>query len=251
MIKMLFTGRRLWATLLVILGALVMVRLGMWQLDRNAQRQAINERIDSRLAAPAAPLATAPSNPADLEYRRVAVRGVFDPSQEIVLRNRSLDGAPGVHVLTPLRLEGHDAAVLVDRGWLPMNLMKQEQRQAYPPPAGEVALEGVARLPQASGPQDPALRPGESRLDAWFHVDIPRIGQQAGYPLLPFYVELQPAPGDPQLPRPVAITDLGAGPHISYAVQWFAFAVILLVGYVAFTRQQLSRVTTKIPRHEA
>ena len=137
----------------------------------------------------------------------------------------------------------HTLAVLVDRGWIPMGESAAEQRRAYAPPAGEIVVEGIARRSQEStfGPQDPAPRLGESRLDAWFQVNIPRIAGQAGYPLLPIYVEQQPAPGDPPLPRRVAAADLGEGPHLSYAVQWFAFALILLVSYVAFTRQQLRR----------
>jgi surfeit locus 1 family protein len=242
MLKTLFTGRRLWMTILVIVGAIVMIRLGFWQLDRLAQRHAINERIDTRMAQAPLPLAGEPIDPAELEYRRVQVRGVYDPSQEIVLRNRSLDGAPGMHVLTPLRLSD-GAAVLIDRGWLPMDEAKPEARRAYAPPAGEVVVEGIARLSQESpyGPQDPPLRPGEARLDAWFQVNIPRIQQQAGYSLLPIYLEQQPAPGDPPLPRRVATTDLGEGPHLSYAVQWFAFSAILVIGYLAFTYQQVKR----------
>lgn len=240
LLKILFTGRRLWATLLVIAGAIVLARLGLWQLDRLAQRRALNATIDARMAQPPAPLDGGAIDPDALEYRRLTARGVYDPGQEIVLRNRSLDGAPGVHVLTPLRLSGGDA-VLVDRGWIPMSQAGAEQRRAYAPPTGEIVVEGIARRSQEStfGPQDPAPRPGEERLDAWFQVNIPRIARQAGYPLLPIYVEQQPAPGDPPLPRRVAAADLGEGPHLSYAVQWFAFALILLVGYAAFTRQQL------------
>ena len=242
MLKTLFTGRRLWMTLLVLAGAIVLARLGFWQLDRLAQRRAINATIDGRMAEPPAALDGSAVDPAALEYRRVTARGVYDPGQEVVLRNRSLDGAPGVHVLTPLRLSG-GGAVLVDRGWIPMGEAGAEQRRAYAPPPGEVVVEGIARRSQESGfgPQDPAPNPGQPRLDAWFQVNIPRIAQQAGYPLLPIYVELQPAPGDPQLPRRVAATDLGEGPHLSYAVQWFAFAIILLAGYVAFAHQQLKR----------
>lgn len=241
MFKALFSGRRLLMTMLVIAGAIVMVRLGFWQLDRQSQRNAINEKIDTRMAQPAVSLADAQFSPDELEYRRVEARGVYDPGGEIVLRNRALGGAPGVHILTPLRLSGGDAAVLIDRGWLPMDLSRPEERRAYAPPPGEVVIEGIVRIPREGGPEDPPLRPGESRQDAWFQVDIPRIAEQAGYPLLPIYVEQQPTPGDIALPRRVATAGLGDGPHLSYAVQWFAFSAILLIGYVAFTYQQIRR----------
>src|SRR5215207_8372409 len=134
MIRNLFTGRRLWMTLLVIVGALVLSRLGIWQLDRLAQRRAFNSSLNTRMAQPALQLRDAAMDPATLEYRRVEVRGVYDPTQEIVLRNRALDGAPGVHVLTPLRLSGSDIAVLVDRGWIPLEQADPAARSAFAAP---------------------------------------------------------------------------------------------------------------------
>jgi surfeit locus 1 family protein len=247
MLRLFFTGRRLWLTLLVIAGVLTCCRLGIWQLDRLAQRRAQNATITARMAQPALPLDSRALDPQALDYRHVEVRGVYDPAQEIVLRNRALDGAPGVHVLTPLRLSEGNAsttsalAVLVDRGWLPLERSSPEARRAYAAEPGEVVVQGVARRSQdtAGGPQDPPLAAGQTRRDAWFRVDIQQIEQQTGYTLLPVFVEQQPAPGDPPLPRRVPTADLGEGSHLSYTIQWFSFAAILLVGYVAFVYKRL------------
>lgn len=240
MVQAFFRGRQLWMTLLVIIGAIVLCRLGIWQLDRLAQRRAINATIAARMADPVVPLTAALAAADGQEYRHVEARGVFDPSHEIVLRNRALDGAPGMHVLTPLHLSGSDAAVLIDRGWLPQSQSDAGVRQAYGAPAGEVVVIGQLRRSQENfgAPYDPAFSAERPRLDAWFHVDIARIAQQTGYALLPMFVEQLPAPGDPPLPRRDPTTDLGQGPHLSYAIQWFAFALILVVGYVAFVHQQ-------------
>lgn len=248
MLNQLFRGWRLWQTLAVVLIALLFVRLGIWQLDRLSQRRAINAAIQSRMAEQPAPLTPELAQASGQEYRRVVLRGVFDPAQEVVLRNRTLDGAPGVHVLTPLRFAGPGGAplaVLVDRGWLPLSRAGAEQRQAYAPPAGQVELLGQIRRSQENfgGPDDPPLSAERPRLDAWFHVDIPRISQQTGYALLPVFVEQLAAPGDPELPKPDPLADLGEGPHLGYAIQWFAFAVIALVGYGVFSYQQARRYT--------
>jgi surfeit locus 1 family protein len=242
MLKTLFTGRRLLMTLLVIAGAGVLCRLGIWQLDRLAQRRATNALINGRMAEPPVPLGAAPADLADLEYRRVELRGTYDPDQEVVLRSRALDGVPGVHLLTPLRLSGSGAAVLVNRGWVPMAQAAPEARRALAE-EGEVVVRGVVRLSQEQQgpPRDLPLTPDRPRLDGWFRVNIPRIQQQIDYPLLPVFVQVQPAPGDPPLPRRVPVTDLGEGSHFGYAIQWFAFALILLVGYLSFTYQQLHR----------
>jgi surfeit locus 1 family protein len=237
MLKILLTGRRRWMTLAVLIGVAVCCRLGIWQLDRLAQRRAQNALIHARMAQPAIVLTGAPVDPDALDYRRVEARGVYDFAQEIVLLGRAFNGAPGVHVITPLRLAGSDAAVLVDRGWLPLDQSSPEARRAFTEP-GTVAVQGVARRPPHDGPRNPQPEPGQTRLDRWLSLDIPRIQAQTGYPLLPLVIEEQPAPGQPALPRRVATTDLGEGPHLGYAIQWFAFAVILLVGYLALMYQQ-------------
>ena len=230
-------------TLLVIVGALILGRLGIWQLDRLAQRHAFNESLNTRMAQPALPLVGASIDPDALEHRRVEVRGVYDPAQEIVLRNREQDSIAGVHVLTSLRLSGSDTAVLVDRGWLPRDQADQAARKAFAAPLGDVVVSGIARRSQVDvgGPQDPPLGPDRPRLDAWFRVNIDSIQQQTGYPLLPIFIEQQPAAGAPELPRPVPTADLGEGPHLGYAVQWFSFAIILVVGYIAFIYTQAKR----------
>jgi surfeit locus 1 family protein len=245
MLKTLFTGRQLRLTLVVLAGVVVLCRLGIWQLDRLAQRHAQNALIDAQMAAPAMPLSgSAPIDPNALDYRRVRVRGVYDSAQEIVLRNRALDGVPGVDLITPLRLAGSEQAVLVDRGWVPLEQSAPAARRAFDEP-GEVTVEGVARRAQTytGGPVDPPRNADRPRLDAWFRVDIARIQQQLGYPVLAVFIEQQPAAGDPPLPKRVATTDLGEGPHLSYAIQWFAFATTLLVGYLAFVYQRMRRLS--------
>lgn len=239
MLRALFTGRGLIATLAVLVGVAMLCRLGIWQLDRHNQRMAQNQLIEARMTMPPVSIDAAPAD--DLDYRHVTVRGVFDPSQEILLRNREYGGATGYHILTPLRM-ADGRAVLVDRGWVPLDAQDPERRMLYAAPAGEVAIDGVARRSQSDigGPEDPPTGPLMPRLDAWFRVDIGRIQQQTGYPLLPVFVEQQPAPDDPkQPPLRLRTEGLGLGSHLGYSIQWFAFAIILAVGYVVLVRRQL------------
>ena len=223
--------------------ALVMIGLGFWQLDRLAQRRAQNALITARMAA--APLDLNQSPAADLpEYQRVLLRGTYAYDQEIILRNRAHLESPGVHVLTPLRLAGSDQAVLVDRGWIPYTAAAPADRAAYQLPAGEVTLEGLVRPPQqrefAFLPGDPTLSPQLPRVDAWFRVDLAQIQDQVPYPLLPYYVEAAAGPDPTRLPIGGSEIDLTDGPHLGYAIQWFAFAAILIIGSLALRRQRLS-----------
>jgi len=80
------------------------------------------------------------------------------------------------------------------------------------------------------------------RLDAWYWLNIPQIQQQfRNYDLLPFYVEQDPLADSTALPAPGHEIDLSEGPHMSYAIQWFSFAVILIVGSVALWQTNARR----------
>jgi surfeit locus 1 family protein len=247
MILMLFRGRRLLMTFAVLLGAGLLCSLGVWQWNRHIERDARNARIDARLALPPVTLDGSQVDPQQLDYRPVSVRGTYDSTQEVLLRNRSYDGVTGYHLLTPLHITGSDQSVLVDRGWIPLTQSAPEARRAFAV-TGDVQLTGVARASQSSlaGPPDPPFSADRPRLDAWFRVDIDRIQQQVGYRLLPVFVELQPASDvpaqPPTLPQPSRTANTGPGSHLSYTLQWFSFAIILVVGYVVLSLRQLRGV---------
>ena len=196
MVRYIFTGKRLIATFLVLIGVVALCGLGMWQLDRHSQRAALNARIAAGLAQSPVALETV-GDPQSLDYRLVTARGEFDPTHEVLLRNRSFNGVTGYHVITPLRLSGRNEAVLVDRGWIPLTEASPDVRRKFNPPAGEMVVTGIARQPETyvGGPQDPPLSPERPRLDAWFRVDVARIQEQTPYPLLPLFIEVQPIPG--------------------------------------------------------
>lgn len=234
MLGYLFSGRRLIMTPLVLLAAAAMCGLGVWQINRYSQRMALNQHINAQMAAEPLPLGDSVPDPQAFDYRRVVVRGTFDPTQEILLRNRSFQGSTGYDLITPLRISGSQRAVLVDRGWIPLTEATPEQRKAFAPASGEVEIVGVARVSQElNSPPDPPFGPDRPRLDAWFHINIPRIQQQTSYPLIPLFVAVQPGPEHSwNPPIPAATSDLGPGSHLSYVVQWFSFALITVVGYV-------------------
>ena len=242
-----FRGRWLLATIGVALLCALFLTLGFWQLQRLEQKRAANVLILARMQEPPLTLSGQALDPEQANLRRATARGTYDYSQEIVLRNRTLNEIPGVHVLVPLRIAGSDAAVLVDRGWIPYEMADPAQRAEFRDAVGEVEVSGILqqsqKRPGSIAPADPPLGPDRPRLDAWHRVDIPRIQEQIPYPLLPLYLEEDQAPGEPvrRFPRAEPELALSEGGHLGYAVQWFAFAGILLGGYVLFFRQRAQR----------
>ncbi|NJN19444.1 MAG: SURF1 family protein [Oscillochloris sp.] len=221
-----------------------LIGFGFWQLDRLEQRRAFNA---ARLAVlDQNPMTLTPqSDPEALFGRRVRLTGTFRNDESVVLRGRASDsGVAGVHLLVPLQLSGSDRAVLVDRGWLPDEQRDPERRAAYAV-SREVTIEGLALPPQTRS--DALLAPidvplaGETRIDAWIRADVAKIQEQVAVPLLPVYVEQLPEAGSTALPRPADPRLLDEGPHLSYALQWFAFAGMLAIVYAGLMRQELQK----------
>jgi len=176
-----------------------------------------------------------------MEYRSIVVRGEYDHSQEVALRNQAWGNQWGAHLLTPLKIVGSERYVLVDRGWVPMEDFSYTGWEQYAEP-GVVTVQGVIRLsqdtPDFGRRADPTPASGE-RLDAWYFANVSGIAQQVPYPLLDIYIQQAPETDWTGLPyRTQPDLDLTEGPHMSYAIQWFAFAAVLGLGYPFFIRKQ-------------
>ncbi len=194
------------------------VRLGAWQLDRLQQRRARNAQVRAARERPA--VEARAGLPADsAASRRVHAAGRYDYAHQRLWRARSYEGVPGVALVTPLRL-ADGSAVFVDRGWAPSPDAAHVDERAYREPDTADVLGLGFRAPRGRGDVDPvALR------------------DSLPYPVLPFILQqLPPAPGVSRPLPPGLIRwpppPLDDGPHLSYAIQWFCFAVIILVGSV-------------------
>jgi surfeit locus 1 family protein len=198
------------AAVLAVLIAAACVRLGFWQLDRLTQRRARNAALAARLALPPVELRDGRMPADSARQRRIVAHGVYDFGAERTWPGRSFQGTPGVALITPLRL-ADGSAVLVDRGWVPSpDAFHIDQRRYHEPDTATVY--GIALIPPR-GPGD-AAPPG----------------------FLPFIIQLERPEALRGLPRRWPPPGLNDGPHLSYAIQWFSFALIVLVGTAAMIR---------------
>lgn len=243
-----FSLRWLGTTLLVLMAAAVMVRLGMWQLDRLEQRRAQNALILQNASAPPMNLNQAliqgETDWKSQAFRLIEASGFYLHEEEILLLNQVWEGQPGYHLITPLRISGTDVVILVDRGWIPLNQADEAARATYRL-NGEVHLQGRLMPSQAEprwgGGGDPALPEG-GRLPAWKWLNVERISQQVSGNVLPVYLLELPESTTLTLPyRADTSIEVSEGSHLSYALQWFSFALILLIGYPFYVRKQLSQ----------
>jgi surfeit locus 1 family protein len=204
------------------------IRLGFWQLSRLSQRKALNAVVMARLAEPLAPLTTLRADSSS-RLRRASVSGTADFDHEVILAARSYQGSPGVYLFTPVHVAGTDTAVLVNRGWIytpdGVNVDLKNWRESTTSFSGFVEILPVGR----SGVPDGVLR-RETRIAR--ALDRPTVASLLPFPVSPLYlVATSPDTTKPieqrvaRLPPP----SLDEGPHLSYAIQWFAFATIALV----------------------
>lgn len=224
------------ATVVVLALSALFIRLGIWQLDRLEERRLTNEVGERRLEADPVDLSVLLEETGDLdslEYRRVTVEGEHDPAEEVLIRSQVELGQAGFHVITPLVREDA-SAVLVNRGWVPIT-MDRPPVEAQPAPGRQV-VEGWVHLTQtrpALGQEEPA-----GDLDVLNRVDIARIGRQTPYELAPVYIVAMGERSD-ELPISVDPPDFtDEGPHLAYAIQWFGFAAVGLIGFYFLIRRK-------------
>lgn len=231
--------------LLVLLLVVAMIGLAFWQLDRRQEKKDRNALIVGRQEQPVAPVdeVVRPGDPTslgdDVKFREVTATGTYDQDAEVLVRNRSFDGAPGSWVLTPLVLED-GTAVVVNRGWVSVT-GEQTLSPVARPPTGRVTVEGSLQASQTRGAFGPT-DPGGEVLDTLSRVDLERYQEQVDEDLYPVWIQL--ATQDPEQgvqPTPVPLPELDEGPHLGYAVQWFTFTLIALIGYPIILRRRAHR----------
>lgn len=229
---------RVLATALVLFGLTVLTSLGVWQVRRHGEKQALlaslRARHDQQTHGPE--LLGLP--PEDADFCRVRLRGRVEPGQVALVGGRYVDGVPGVHLITALTVEGAPAGappqVLVNWGWVPSDQIAAVAAALGP----EVEVDGLARLSAPFDAQAVQAGPGRWRTvapgpmatalgastPAWFVTRGPPLG--AGE-----------RPDARELPAGGYSVALESRPHLEYAATWFGLAATLGVGALVAARR--------------
>jgi surfeit locus 1 family protein len=240
----LFQLRWIISTILVIVAMGIMIRLGIWQLDRLESRRAFNNRVLEQINQPRLLISgqELETDIAHMEYRQVSVSGEYDHAHQVALRNQHWDNQWGVHLVTPLRIQNSDQYILVDRGWIPSEEYLSGDWSKFDE-SGLVHVEGVIRASQSQADfgnrSDPIPEPGMPVQNAWTFINIDALQAQSPYPFLGAYIQQAPNQTWEGMPiRTQPDIEITEGPHFGYAIQWFSFAAVLGIGYVFYLRNQ-------------
>lgn len=224
-------GRALIA-IAAVAGIVVTGSLGWWQWGRGEQRTALH----------AAVLAQEQSGPVDVRdllasgdddtrllHRTVALRGTWLPEHTVFLDNRQMNALPGFYVVTPLRIEGSQAVVLVQRGWVQRDFERRDRLPPVQTPAGVVEVRGRLAPPPAKLYAFSAEEKGTIRQN----LDLADFRLETGLPLLPLSLQQLGAPSEGLL-REWPAAGSGAEKNYGYAFQWWAMAALIAILYVWF-----------------
>lgn len=228
--------RPLWATgaVIVLAAAVGFATAGMWQLRRLEERRERNRDIAAGAHSPAGPLEMPLT-----EYRKVSVSGTWITAAEVSLPLQTRAGEAGVHLLTPLAAAAGN--FLVDRGWVPLDEVGE-----YPRAAGAVEVIATVRLPRpgsatgsAEGGRPAVSRPDPDAVSALTGVKLENVVLDL----------LSEAPATDPAPRPPLPPQVGEGNHLLYAIQWFSFIGIAVIGYGALLRRNAPSAPGKAGDH--
>jgi surfeit locus 1 family protein len=215
-------------SLLTKLGALIAfgitLSLGNWQLDRAAQKEAIELAMDVEGRKPIVETATllAAADPTTLVKQRAVLQGSWVADRTVFLDNRQMHAKVGFFVVTPLQLKGSDRVVWVQRGWIQRNFEERALLSRITTPGGMVTVEGriappPSKLYELGAPSTGAIRQ---------NLDLEQFRAETGLPLLPVMLQQTGAASEGLL-RDWPAVNLGIDKHYGYAFQWFGLAALI------------------------
>ena len=222
--------------------AALLIGLGVWQLHRLAWKEALIAAVETR--ARAAPVDAPPESdwprldPANYEYRRVRLAGVFDGSRQVTVFRALSEphgryGGPGYLVMTPLKLAG-GATVLIDRGFVPE---AQKAAAGDGLGGGEMTVVGLMRASETRNLFTPSDDPASGQ---WFTRDVGAIARAEGLiRVAPFFIDADAGPNPTALPEGGETIVTFPNNHLSYALTWFGVAAALVGVFGAFAASRL------------
>ena len=206
------------------------VSLGQWQVRRAHEKQAIEARLQERIAAPPLVLNKVLPPLGEAEYRRAVVKGEFVPDWPVYLDNRPYRGVAGFYVMMPLRIAGSDKYLLVTRGWVSRDPVERTRLPRLETPAGMIEIEGMVKRDPGHILQlgsDEKIVPGAIVQN----LDPQTFASASNLPVLPYVLEQTSATAD-RLVRDWPRHSMGIEKHWGYAFQWYALAATALIFFI-------------------
>ncbi len=227
--------RHLLPTLAVLVLVPSFISFGQWQWRKAGAKESLQTLLDARSAEPPVSMPDGTVEPESMRFRRVLARGTYEPRYQILIDNRIHREQAGYHVVTPLRLEGSDRRVLVNRGWVPA-LADHNRWPTIDTPTGLIEIQGTAVVPGTRyftlGGEAP--RDGSAGWQTvWQNLDLARYAGAVAFPVQPVIIQLAPESPAGGFVRDWPRPDERIERHLGYAFQWWGFAAATTIIWLA------------------
>lgn|SRR5665647_293395 len=225
-------------TLATILCIPVFIKLGLWQYHKAEQKRALQSTFDAYLHA--SPVAL-PGKLGDIEawrYRHVRLYGEYEPKYQIILDNQVFQERVGYHVVTPLHIRGGQDYVLVDRGWIPAQA-EHGKLPAIATSSGIQEVIGHVWLPSTKYYSLESPQSGWQTI--WQNMDISRYAKTVPFKVLPLVLRLDADSQADGFVRDWPLPAERIETNVSYAYQWFGFAVTALAIYIYMSMKKIEQ----------
>lgn len=217
----------------------VLLALGMWQLDRSKQKQALLKSQQQAVATETLHLSATIENDTEASrYRQVDVTGHYDAAHQFLIDNQISDGKVGYFVLTPFILAGTTKGVLVNRGWIPLDRNRSVLPDLQIHNAQATIVGRINHFPSVGIKLAGAEIPTEGWPSIVQVVNANVLAKKLGYSLFQFQVELAKELPDGFKREWRNSTIMLPEQHVAYAIQWFALALTLTILFIWYSFKQ-------------
>lgn len=229
MFKNLIKLRWIALTLILLFFIYLFLRLSNWQFDRYEQRILRNESTNSALSLAPQKIDSITQLAALKQWEKIELTGNYLTDESKLVRKQYLENSLGFWVITPFKIENGEN-ILVNRGWIPIGTSASTKEEIPAAPAGIVRIEGFLQpfSESIAQPKDLPLNQVNTIDYKYFGIDIADN----------FYVQLaKSSPMDNQVAI-IPLPELTNGPHLSYAIQWILFALLLPIGWYVLLKNE-------------
>ena len=227
--------------LLPSLAAAVLVPLfisaGQWQWNKYITKSELQAQLDTRVVEPEIRIPATLVDAQSMRYRKVVARGHYEPEFQVLIDNRIFRSQAGYHVITPLRLEGSNVRLLINRGWIPA-LAERSDVPKVVTPAGAIEISGTAIIPgthflrlgsagrdDRNGPLgEPGRNTQNNQHSVWQNLDLSVYAQSVTFPVQPIIIQLASESDAGGFVREWPRPDERIQTNLGYALQWWTFA---------------------------
>jgi surfeit locus 1 family protein len=218
----------------------ICIKLGFWQYDKAQQKQLLQAQLDKGLDESLVELPDTITDPDAWRYRRVKFSGTYDAQYQVLLDNQVDDTVAGYHVITPVKVEGSNQHVLVNRGWVPGP--RDRTVPVVEVPKGKQEIVGDIVFPPATYFTLEAPQTNDGSWQAvWQNMDIQRYMKLVPFQVPAYVVRLDPNSSAGGFVRNWPIPGARITTHLGYAYQWFGFALTLLIIYIVLNIKKVER----------